>query len=93
MRAHSISQRFDGIPKEVVDQDQARQKFISHLARQALNSPQKHEFMEELIPEEGRTFNPISDQSKKSHQRAWQRRSFRAPGTSGQDPVCPLPDA
>ena len=60
-----IEQRFDGGPKEVVDQDQARQDLISHLIRQVLHSSKKQEFMQELLTEEGRTFTPISDQARK----------------------------
>ena len=59
-----VDQRFDGLPKGVVHQDQARQKLISHLVRQVLNSPKKHELMQELFPE-GSIFTPISYQPKK----------------------------
>ena len=48
-------QRFDGIPN-VVNQDQARQELISQWIRQALKSPKKQDLLQELFPDEGRSF-------------------------------------
>ena len=49
-----MDQRFDGIPTEAVDQDQARHSLISHLVRQGLNSFKKQELMQELFLGKGR---------------------------------------
>ena len=84
-----VDQRFIGIPQEVVDQDQARQRLICHLARQVLNSPKKHELMQELFPE-GRTLTPVNDQSKEVIKEQGNVEAFQALGTYEQDPVYPL---
>ena len=57
-------QRFDGIPKEAVEQDQSRQALISLLVKQTMNSSKKKEQMEEVFPEEGKKFTPMSDRSR-----------------------------
>ena len=49
-----IDQRFDGIPKEAVEQDQDREALISFLVNQVANSSMKKELMEELFLEEGK---------------------------------------
>ena len=55
-----VDQRFDGIPPAVVDEDLARQELVPQLVRQVLHSPQKHELLQELFPEERRIFTPES---------------------------------
>ena len=60
-----VDERFDGVPYEAVDQDQARQALISHLIKQVVNSSKTQELMQELFLEEGRNVTPISHHSKK----------------------------
>ena len=58
-----IDQRFDGISKEAVEQDQDRQALISHLVNQGMNSSKK-ELMQELFSEEGKKLTLVSDRSR-----------------------------
>ena len=44
------------VPQEAVDKNQNRQARISHLVNEFMNSSKKKELIEELFPEEGKTF-------------------------------------
>ena len=59
-----FGQRCDGIARQVVNLDQARQELISHLVRQVLQSSKKQKLTQELFPDEGSTFTAMSDQAK-----------------------------
>ena len=45
----AIDQRFDGVSKEVLEQDQDKQAFVSFLVKRIMESDNKRELMKELV--------------------------------------------
>ena len=54
-------QRYHGICKEAIDQDQDKQALVFILVKKNYG---KRELMEELFPKDGVTITPISERSK-----------------------------
>ena len=50
----NLTNRFEGIPQAVVDEDPARRALMSRLTRQMVESPNNQELLRESSPEDGK---------------------------------------